>query len=123
MIKKVEIMSTSKVVVNSEDETIEVMTEKKIKDGKLLKLTMVVDHDSIDNIEISGDFFINPETFIEKLETYLLYKNANADELESSMNQFIEMFDDEVEFLGISYKDLVDIVIESISSIHEAHLI
>ena len=46
----------------------------KVPGGKLIKISLVEDNGRIQDLKITGDFFLHPEDFIESLERALIGK-------------------------------------------------
>ena len=63
----------------------------KVEGGKLLKITVEFD-DVIDDVKITGDFFLHPEESIKDLEKNLFGIMSDADEktITSILNDVIE---------------------------------
>lgn len=92
----------------------ELITEKKIKDGKYIKVYIVLDNDRIRKIMISGDFFVYPESFIDSLEEHLMSGEVGVGEVEPIMKEFLAAQKGPIEFVGISYIEMIDIIVESL---------
>lgn len=90
------------------------MEHKKIKtkipNGKLLELSLRhTDDKIIEEIIISGDFFMHPEEAIEELELFLISKKID-ETLTGDINAFLD--ERGAEIVGFSTKDLVKSIIE-----------
>lgn len=78
----------------------------KVPDGKLLRVEADIDGGVINSIKITGDFFIHPETALEKMEDLL--KGKKISEAERSLGQFIE--DNCVRIIGFTVSDISDVL-------------
>ncbi len=79
---------------------------QKVPGGKLLCISVCFDSQKIDTLRITGDFFMYPETALERLEEHL--KGADH----RSVGEITEAFlvDQGVELLGFSPQDLLELV-------------
>jgi hypothetical protein len=92
-----------------------VSIEKKVHSGKYLKVTLNVSNNLITGCLITGDFFVFPENIIEQLEMFLINKNAETDIIEDELQVFIETKGNEVEFMGVEFEDIKQMVLECIA--------
>ena len=74
---------------------------QKVEAGKLLKISVEFD-DVIDDVKITGDFFLHPEESIKDLEKNLFGLKSNADEssIISILNDVIE--EKNIQLIGIT---------------------
>ncbi len=74
----------------------------KVPGGKMLRLKVELDNYVIESIQITGDFFIHPETAITDIENFLQNKDLRslAKELSSFVNEH------KIKLIGFSPKDL-----------------
>ncbi len=86
---------------------------KKITGGKLIRIDVSYE-ESIDEISITGDFFIHPEGLITKLENELkgLYVPINKPGLIDRLNKLVER--NNAELIGISTIDIVTVLGEAL---------
>jgi len=79
----------------------------KIPGGKLLRVFLEYSEDTktIQDIRITGDFFVYPEEAIEELESILLYTPIIEEDLKEKISRFIETND--VTLVGLTSEDLV----------------
>lgn len=79
---------------------------KKITGGKLLRIDVSFD-DTIEEITITGDFFLHPEGILTKLEDEIrgLYVPINKPGLIDRLNKIVERYN--AELIGISVIDIV----------------
>lgn len=86
--------------------------ERKIEGGKLVRVK--VDYGYIINqIEISGDFFLHPEESLEKIEDALLniHPNDSLDEISKRIENVVEKYN--IKMIGITPKALAEVVKET----------
>ncbi len=76
----------------------------KVPNGKLLRLEVDMEKDTIRSIKISGDFFIHPETAITQIEGLLAGKSI--DDVNDTVNRFIE--ENNVQLIGFDASDLTE---------------
>jgi len=77
--------------------------EYKVKGGKLIKVQLVTKGDVIEEIKITGDFFLHPEELIEELEKTLEGNLLDEKGLTRTIKSFIEKR--EATILGASPED------------------
>lgn len=82
----------------------------KVPNGKLLKVTLVIDGERIDKVQIRGDFFMHPEESLDELETALKGREYNIKDISDTVGKFFEM-EDLIAF-GITPKAVVDAIIK-----------
>ncbi len=87
---------------------VEKRAEKKVAGGKLIRVRVVVDDDKIEDIRITGDFFMHPEEKIVELENFL--KGVNVSEVGKAVEKWFSSTD--VVVVGASVQDFVDVVRE-----------
>jgi len=83
--------------------------ELKVRGGKLIKCRMKTKDDKIEEIKISGDFFMHPEEKIEELEEMLKGVELKREEIEFIIN----LFSKNVEMIGITERDLLRVIMEA----------
>lgn len=76
----------------------------KVPDGKLLRLMVDIEKDTIKSIRIAGDFFIHPETAIIQIEKMLIGKKI--DDVTDILNKFIE--EKHIKVIGFRPSDLTN---------------
>jgi lipoate---protein ligase len=86
---------------------------RKIPGGKLVRLDVSYDT-QIENVKITGDFFLHPEDVLE-----LIQQNLAGSRLPIQKNELIEkieqlLADQKAEFVGVSVVDLINILDEAI---------
>ena len=74
----------------------------KVLNGKLMRLEINLDKDIIQSIQISGDFFVHPETAILQIEDLLIGKSI--DDVNWIVNRFIE--ENHIKLIGFDASDL-----------------
>ena len=82
----------------------------KVPNGKLIKIFLDYNSESntIDSIQISGDFFAYPEDSIHKLEEKLKGKKMEKNEIFEVINSFAEK--NQIEFIGIDPESITEAV-------------
>lgn len=78
----------------------------KIPNGKLIRIRAEVDNKKIENVKITGDFFLYPEEKIESIENSFKGKILKREEIERTIEKVIKK--NKIKLLGISEKDFVD---------------
>ena len=78
--------------------------EKKIKNGKLLRVEFEKKDDRITKIKITGDFFIYPEESIEKIEKIII--STKQPKLTEELNKFIDS--NNIHIVGFAVENLVE---------------
>jgi len=78
----------------------------KVPDGKLLKISLVYDEKkkTIEQINITGDFFAYPEESIEIIEEKLKNIELKKDALIDKISSIIQ--EDNIQFIGLNAKGL-----------------
>jgi hypothetical protein len=92
-----------------------VSVEKKVQGGKYLKVTLDITNNVITGCSITGDFFVFPETFIEQVEKSIINKKAEAELIREELLVFIETKGNEVEFVGVEFEDIEQMVLECVA--------
>ena len=84
---------------------------RKIPGGKLVRMDVTFS-DHIEDVVITGDFFLYPEDALDELIKVIRGKSLpiNAAELTRELNQTLETND--AQFLGVSVNDLVSLLQE-----------
>lgn len=78
---------------------------EKISNGKLVTLIVSVSNDRVDNIRITGDFFLYPEESITALESNFLGIPVSISDVELS-NKISEVLKNST-LIGLTIEDLV----------------
>lgn len=88
---------------------------KKVPNGKLVKVSVSFS-DLIESIQISGDFFLYPESCIASIEQRLsgIPSNPKIEEVQEIIDQVLR--EQNAEFLGLTAKDLAEAVVEALNS-------
>ena len=63
--------------------------EYKVKGGKLIRVKLTVKGNTIENVKITGDFFLHPEELIDELEKTLQGHMLNGEELTNLMQALL----------------------------------
>lgn len=80
----------------------------KVPEGKLLKIFLDFDENKINNIKLTGDFFLYPENGIELIEKSLERKEFNRGELINEINRVVN--ENKIEFFGINAEAIVETI-------------
>ncbi|MFC2142811.1 hypothetical protein ACFLQN_00235 [Candidatus Aenigmatarchaeota archaeon] len=88
------------------------ISSRKIKHGKLVKVVLDF-NDAINEVEISGDFFIYPETSLSIIESSL--RGLDVREPNSCVKRKIDdiIRKNKMEVIGFSSSDLAEIIKEA----------
>lgn len=81
-------------------------TDYKVSGGKLIRIKAEVENNFLQDVKITGDFFLHPEESIELIERSLIGKKLEKEELEMTIKDVIEK--NNIKLLGISEKDFVE---------------
>lgn len=85
----------------------------KVKGGKLIQVK--IDYDKIiKNIEITGDFFIHPESSLEEIERCLIGVEVNEEEKEISERIKGVVKSEQAQLIGLSPEDIARVVKEAL---------
>ena len=77
----------------------------KVPNGKLLKVFLDYDNNSINQIKITGDFFAHPEEAIEAMENELKNCALEKEKLLLKIDEVIKS--NKIEFFGLDAENLV----------------
>ncbi len=80
----------------------------KVPEGKLLKVFLDFDENKINNIKLTGDFFLHPENGIELIEKALTGKGFNRELLIDEINTVVD--ENKIEFFGITSEAVVEAI-------------
>ncbi len=81
----------------------------KVKGGKLIKCTVKLKEGRIEEIKISGDFFMHPEEKIEEIEKALKGMEFKKEGIEGKLNEILK----DVELIGIDKEDFLEVIFSS----------
>ena len=88
-------------------------SEYKVPGGKLLRAKASSEDGRITFLQVSGDFFMNPETDLEELETELLGGSSKKEDIDTAVKTF---FDSKSTLIaGASPDDFVKVIVEALS--------
>jgi lipoate-protein ligase A len=79
----------------------------KVPNGKLLKVTVELEEDTIKDVQIKGDFFMHPEEGIHLIEDALKGKKIDEgiiDEIDSIINE------NSIEIYGVDSKSIFEAI-------------
>ncbi len=86
--------------------------ERKVRGGKLLRVSVDRQADLIRSVKITGDFFIHPEEDLEKLEEAARGLPLNRpDKLEEAFHRVVR--ENGTQILGFSIEDLTELMREA----------
>ena len=88
--------------------------EYKVPGGKLLCAKVEVEDDRISSLQISGDFFLLPETDLEDLEEQLLEMETNPESIKEKVVSFF--MERKTTIVGASPEDFAHVINTAISS-------
>jgi len=83
--------------------------EYKVEGGKMIKVQLKEKRNRIEEIKITGDFFLHPEELIEDLEKMLVGRYLNELDLADSIRTLIESKG--AALLGASPKDIAKCIL------------
>lgn len=81
----------------------------KVAGGKLVQVQLTPKNGKIQEIQITGDFFLHPEEMIEELEQNLIGKSLEKTTLIETIERVIR--EKEVTLLGVSATDFVKCIL------------
>jgi lipoate-protein ligase A len=81
----------------------------KVKGGKLVKAQLTQKEDKIQNIRITGDFFLHPEETINELEQALIGKPLKEENLLQTVRNLLHKKN--VTLLGVAPEDFVKCIL------------
>jgi hypothetical protein len=82
----------------------------KVPNGKLLKVTVEFTHDTLNKVQIKGDFFIYPEESLDELEVALTNKEYSRAGIGDVVGDFFAK--PGIVAFGITPKSVVDAILE-----------
>lgn len=88
--------------------------ELKVKGGKLVKCRLDVEEGYIKNIKYTGDFFLHPEEYIEKLENSLTGAAASTEIIKNIIEEFFKK--PEITLIGASPEDFVKVTLSCLEA-------
>ena len=83
----------------------------KVPQGKLIKIKLWIDQNSIQKVTITGDFFLHPEICLEKIEQTLIGVSLSEDDLSAAINSVIH--DEQAILIGASSADLTNAILQA----------
>jgi lipoate-protein ligase A len=81
-------------------------SEYKVPGGKLIACEIMVKDDVITDLQLSGDFFMHPETAIIDLEDAI--KSTSIKSIQAKIEDFFEK--NEITLFGVSQKDFITVI-------------
>lgn len=86
--------------------------EYKVPGGKLLRAKIKIKENKIESLQVTGDFFLLPETDLEKLEKQLIGMRTDQDLIEEKIITFFSEM--KTIIAGASSKDFVHVIISAL---------
>ena len=86
--------------------------EYKVPGGKLLRAKIITKEDKIIFLQVTGDFFLLPETDLEKLETQLVGMSTNQDIVEEKIFTFFS--EKKTIIAGATPKDFAHVIVSAL---------
>jgi len=87
-----------------------IIAEANLKSDKLIRTTLSIKDNYIDDIVISGDFFMMPSDSLPNLENALKGKKVDREELLTAVNGF---FAAGSKVFGIKPEDIVEVIFKA----------
>ena len=88
--------------------------EYKVPNGKLVRVKLEVDGGSISFIQLTGDFFMLPETDLEELEAELKGSRAEPGGIESAVTGFFSARG--TIMAGVSPADIAHVIVQALKA-------
>jgi lipoate-protein ligase A len=88
--------------------------EYKVPNGKLICAKIQVNDNRITNLQISGDFFLLPETDLEDLESQLIGMKTDIEAIKIKVTSFFTK--QKTTIVGASPEDFAHVINSAISS-------
>ena len=88
--------------------------EFKVPGGKLIRVTIECVHDKIQNIKITGDFFLHPEETIQQIENSLVGRKCDSLTLKKTIDQVIQQ--EKATIVGATSADFVNVILDAAKS-------
>lgn len=76
----------------------------KVPNGKLLKVFLDIQDNTIKEIKITGDFFVHPEEAVEELEKQL--QGVSINNVKHTIDAFFQQ--NEIEMVGLTKESLIE---------------
>ncbi|MCK5151502.1 MAG: hypothetical protein KAQ65_06670 [Candidatus Thorarchaeota archaeon] len=83
----------------------------KVPDGKLIKIKLWIDQNIIRKVTITGDFFLHPETCLEKIEQTLIGLPLSEGELTAAINSVIH--EEQAILIGAGSADITTAILQA----------
>ena len=94
---------------------VKIKSEYKVPQGKMLRLFMTIDGETISDLKITGDFFMHPEEAIWDLESFLKGTKIDEGNLPALIDDFLQRRG--IKVLGLSAKDLSAAILRAIQGL------
>ncbi|WEU40593.1 MAG: hypothetical protein OdinLCB4_001280 [Candidatus Odinarchaeum yellowstonii] len=89
--------------------------ELKVKGGKLIKCRIELEDNNIRSVRYTGDFFLHPEEYIEKLEESLTGVAASPERVKQIIEDFFKK--PEITLIGASPEDFVKVTLTCLEAL------
>jgi lipoate-protein ligase A len=83
----------------------------KVSGGKLINASVEMHNGSIISIQFTGDFFLHPEELIEVIESSLIGKRLDEDDLTRTIDDLLQ--ENKGQLIGASSKDFAWVIMEA----------
>ena len=83
----------------------------KISGGKMVNTKVELHNDSIISVQFTGDFFLHPEELIEVIESSLIGKRLDEDDLAQTINYVLQ--EHNAQLIGASGQDFARVIMEA----------
>lgn len=99
--------------MTTERELISGFAQSKVKGGKMVRLHLIHDGESVRSVRITGDFLLHPEEALERIEMGL-----NGLPVHEDRDLYLSRIEEEVrlqraQLIGFSEGDIADLVMEA----------
>jgi lipoate-protein ligase A len=86
--------------------------EYKIPGGKLVRIEVETKGQKLEAIEITGDFFLHPESTLEQIELQLIGTPLGVKDLERKIKDVLKQF--QAQLLGVSPRQLAECIMSTV---------
>ena len=83
----------------------------KVSGGKMVNTKVELHNDSIISVQFTGDFFLHPEELIEVIESSLIGKRLDEDDLAQTINYVLQ--EHNAQLIGASAQDFARVIMEA----------
>ncbi|MBD3159178.1 MAG: hypothetical protein GF309_10355 [Candidatus Lokiarchaeota archaeon] len=86
--------------------------EYKIPGGKLVRIEVETKGQKLEAIEITGDFFLHPESSLEQIELQLIGTPLGVKDLERKIKDVLKQF--QAQLLGVNPRQLAECIMSTV---------